>query len=70
MKKKYTLEEFREFYKLKMKQTLEQLAKEYDEQIAKYPGEETQKAMSSLAHNMTCMMALIEMENNLFKEEQ
>lgn len=69
MKKKYTLEEFKELYSLKMKQTLEQLKKEFDEHAAKYPGDEMSKSMSSLAHNMTCAMALIELEKNLFEEK-
>jgi hypothetical protein len=71
MKKKYTLEEFREFYKLKMRETLEQLSKDYEEQASKNEDVDgVRKAMSALAYQMTCMMALVEMENKLFEEEQ
>lgn len=67
--KKYTKEEFKEFYKIKMKQVIEKLENDYKETAKEHGEDDTEIVLGTMVHTMRCMMALIEMEQALFDEE-
>lgn len=65
MKKKYTMEEFKEMYKLAERATLEKLKNDFN----KASGGELDQ-MQELGFTMQNMIVVAELKNELFKEEK